>query len=103
MKRLTWIFVLFFAFTGLGTLAASAQQGYGYRSAPRYYAGFYAVGPMPRYYYSGYAYRPGYYGPGYYRHERMERRRFIMHQRRERQRFYRHERRERFERRHGRW
>lgn len=101
MKRLTWIFVLFFAFTGLGTLAASAQQGYGYgyRPAARFYAGFYAVRPMPHYY-SGYAYRPGYYAPGHFRHERMERRRFINHQRRERQRFYRHE---RWEHRHGRW
>lgn len=86
MKRLTWIVVLFFAFTGLGALAASAQNGYGYR-------------PAPRYYYSGYyGYRPA-----YYRHERMERRRFYRHELRERRRFVRHERRERWERRHGRW
>lgn len=89
MKRLTWLFVLFFAFTGLGTLAASAQAAYGYRPAPRYYMGYRA------------GYRPaGFYRARYGRHERWERRRFIMHQRRERARFYRHE---RWEHRHGRW
>ncbi len=83
MKRLTWLFILFFAFTGLGSLAASAQNPY--RPAPRAYYG------------------RAYYGPNFYRHERRERRRFIRHQRRERARFYRHERRERWAYRHDRW
>ncbi len=88
MKRLAWIFVLFFAFSGLGALASAAQDVY--RPAPRYYAGGY--------------YRPAYYRGGFYQRERWERRQFRRHQIRERRRFLRHERRERWEYRHGlRW
>ncbi len=100
MKRLTWMFILFFAFTGLGSLAASAQRIYVYRPAPPYY-GYRAYHPVPHYYHSGYYYRPAFYGPAYYRHERWERRRFYRHELRERRAFIRHERRERWEHRHG--
>lgn len=80
MKRLAWMFVLFFAFSGLGALAASAQAGYGYRARP-------------------------YYGPNYrmVQHQRMERRAFRRHEIRERRRFLRHERRERMAYRHYRY
>lgn len=109
MKRLTWLFILFFSFIGLGSLAASAQTAYGYRyrPAPRYYTGYYGHRPMASFYFYGQFgpgyYGRGYYGPGYYRHERWERRRFIRHEMRDRRQFIRHERRERWERRHGRW